>query len=258
MLAHSRTAPPCPLAARPPATARPPPLQADFSLGLVEEALKLETVRDNQPRYALAAAIVRSLVITLVAGFVKASAPLYHASKVAKPPKKSDTLAQSFRDRSIYLGAASLLWTVTFTWRSAIDAVAVVAALDGVANGETIYGAYLVYTVLAIMLGVAALLLAARGSAVPKYLGFVRGLGQMELLLYGSVPLLLGICVQSSYASLVMLLATAEEASSVYWSLGAIYVTIVAVAIVVSALVSHRASKQQLRDEAAKNAAMTV
>lgn len=242
---------PRPFPSRRTSTPRPaPPPQANFSLALVEEALKIEPTRINLPRYALAAAIVRSLFVSLGAGVAKASKPFYHASKVAKPPKKGDSLGQSLRERSTYLGAASLLWTVTFSWRSAIDALAEVAALDGLAKSDTIYGGYLVYTVLAILLGAAALLLAARGSAVPKCLGFSRPLGQMELLLFGSVPILLGICVQSSYAALVALLATAEVAGAVYWALGAIFLTTVATAIVLSALLSHRSPRQQVGEEA--------
>lgn len=207
-----------------------------LSLALVEEGLQREGSRAHLLGYALAAAIIRSIVVTLLSGLIKAYSPFAHASKIAKPPKREETFGKSFRDRSVFLGANMLIYLVAFSWFSAIEALAVF-----VHDEQQQWGAYIVLTVLAFIFLLFAMLLAWRGSATAKCCARIKFLGHTELLLFGSVPILLGWCLQGSYILLILRLApTPEVAGIAFWVLGVLMLVFLSVVIIISAACTYK------------------
>lgn len=101
------------------------------------------------------AALLRSVLLLLVLGALKARPPLRDSSLVHKGPrlsgdprKRSDSLAKSFSDSSIFVGGGSIVYTCAFSWFSVVRALANIAAAAADdddaprAGGWAAYGVY--------------------------------------------------------------------------------------------------------------------
>jgi len=207
----------------------------NFSLAMVEEGLASEPTRDNFDGYSLAASVCRAVLVSVLAGLLKAYTPFAHAARVAKPPTQKETFASSFRERSIFTGAYALLWLVAFSWFAVVERLADLVALE-----EDGWGSYAVHTAFALFFLLCALALAWRGSAVPKCCGAIKPFGATEVLLYAANPMLLGFGLFSSYTALVLRLATPSLGGIVFWSLGAALMVLMWIVILASFALSRR------------------
>jgi hypothetical protein len=213
--------------------------QVNFSLALVEEGIYREASRDNYASYAFAAACSRAIFVTMCAGLVKSLRPFAHASRVAKPPKATDTAWVVFRDSSVFMGASALVWIMAFTWFSTIEALALLVEDD--VNG---WGAYIAYTTCAAVFLISVLVLAWRGSSAPKCCPGIKALGQIELLTFAAMPILLGLSLQTSYTTLVQILTTPEVSGIIFWSLGVFMLVLMWSVICFSAVCSAGAARR--------------
>lgn len=189
--------------------------QANFSLAVVEHGLGADGSRDSEAEYTLAAACARAAFVSLVAGTLKAWAPFRHSARLAKPPKSGESFRASFRGRSMYAGANALLWVLAFAWFAVHESVAELVRPE-VAG----WGAVVVFGTASAFYALCALLLAWRGSATPKCLGAIAPLGALELLLYASVQIELGLALFGTCVALVSKVAADEAAGIFYWALG--------------------------------------
>jgi len=216
----------------------------NFSLAMVQESLATEQSQANSVDYAFAAAVCRTLVVTILVTLLTGYSSFRHASKIAKPPKKADTFGQAFRDNSLYMGANSLLWLLAFEYFAVIERMAAVNSAE-----VDQWGPYIIFTVFAFVYFVSALVVAWRGSSRPKCCTAIYALGVLEMLATSTVPILLGFTLFASYAALVLRLATAEVAGIVFWAVGVVILTSMVVLIFLSAACSRRSADKYLSDK---------
>lgn len=206
---------------------------------MVEHGLGAEGSRENYYDYAFAAAFCRAIFVTAMAGILKAWTPLRHASRIAKPPKKDDTFGKSFRERSIFAGANALLWMLAFAWFAVIESLA-----ELVREEQNFWGAYIVYTTMAAVFFICAVLLAWRGSAAPKCCRAIAPLGAIELMFFGIVQIELGFSLFASYAALVFRLATFTETGVIFWAVACFLMVMMWTIILWSACMSREIARQ--------------
>lgn len=186
-------------------------------------------IQDRQERrrvlsLLLLIAIFRAVGISALAAWFRTLKPLANASKVAKPPKKDDTVVTSFVDRSRFVGNKSLIFVSAFAWWSIVEALANVATGDVCDAKSICWGEYIVWTVfIGWYIGFAIFLAVRRGgSSRPVCVDKILCLANAELLYFATVAIQLGWAVKNSYQTLIENLA--EESGStidiIYWTIG--------------------------------------
>jgi len=175
---------------------------------------------DVLPSVRLFAAIVRSAILTIIVGLIKAYSIFAEAAKVDKPPKPTDTFYQNFRDRSRFVGNKSLIFIVAFSWYNIIQSMDI--AFEDSSDG---WGPYIVYTVFTFFFLGFACVLAYRGSATAMCCTPMKMFAYAELLYFSTVAVQMGWAVKDSYNELIFQTVEQDENTNnrlniISWSIG--------------------------------------